>query len=361
MGARVLIIGAGNVGLKIADGLARPRKVDRLILFGLCQGGGRVSAGVLESCYDCQVKFVEVDGTQQTEVERLLRAEKPDLVMQSASLLSPWAMYGREDPKAKALSAAGLGLQLPAQLPILATVMQAVRSVDFKGPVANLSFPDVSHVILDRFGLAPTIGLGNVSMVHLRVRAALRRQMVESEGVCEPSTLIRLVGHHRHVYDAVKAEAPPDPADGCRVYLGEDGVRADELAYQGVPIAPSIDYNIITAAAALPVLLALLPEADALRFSAPAPQALPGGYPILIKEGQVHLDMPPDSDLQEAVDFHWRIGRRDGIESVTEDGTVLFSEIAKQAVADIDPRLCEPLRLQDCLPRFQLLLRHVNA
>ncbi len=116
MGARVLIIGAGNVGLKIADGLARSGKVDRLILSGLCQGGGPVSAGVLESCYDCKVKFVEVDGTQQTEVERLLRAEKPDLVMQSASLLSPWAMYGREDPKAKALSATGLGLQLPAQI-----------------------------------------------------------------------------------------------------------------------------------------------------------------------------------------------------------------------------------------------------
>jgi hypothetical protein len=52
-------------------------------------------------------------------------------------------MYGRTDKVAMALSQAGLGVQLPAQLPILSTVMKAIREVDFNGPVANLSFPDV--------------------------------------------------------------------------------------------------------------------------------------------------------------------------------------------------------------------------
>ena len=361
MGARVLIIGVGDAGLKISDGLARSGKVDQLILSGLCQGRGPAIAGMLSSCYDCHVKFIELDGTQQQKIEQLLRAEKPDLVVQSASLLSPWAMHGRTDIVAKALSQAGLGVQLPAQLPVLTTVMKALREIDFKRPVANLSFPDITHVILDRLGLAPTIGLGNVSISHLRVRAALRKKLMQADGSSDPFPLIRLVGHHNQVYGVMEVRAPEDPDECCRVYLGKDGQRADELAYQGFPITPGIDYNIITAAAALPVLLALLPGADTLRFSAPAPQALPGGYPVVIRDGEVELDLPKNVDFQEAVDFHWRTSRLDGIESVTDDGTVLFSEKAKRAVASINPALCEPLTLQECFPRYRLLMSHLNA
>ncbi len=361
MGARVLIIGVGDAGQRIADGLARSGKVDQLILAGLCQGRGPALAGILTSCYDCSVKFIELDGTQQKKIEQLLHAQKPDLVLQSASLLSPWAMHGRTDAVAMALSQAGLGIQLPAQLPILTTVMQAVREVDFSGPVANLSFPDITHVILDRFGLTPTIGLGNVSISHLRVRSALRNKIMREDGSFDPLPLIRLVGHHNQVYGVMEAQAPDDPNDSCRVHIGEEGQRADELAYQGFPITPGIDYNIITAAAALPVLLALLPGAERLRFSAPAPQALPGGYPVLIREGQVELDLPENVDLQEAVDFHWRISRQDGIETVSDDGTIIFSEKAKRAVARINPALCEPLTLKECFPRYQLLMTHLNA
>jgi hypothetical protein len=55
-------------------------------------------------------------------------------------------------------------------------------------------------------------------------------------------------------------------------------------------------------------------------------------------------------DLQEAVDFQWQLTRYDGVEKVTPEGTVLFTDKAKQAVKSIDPRLCEPLTLDKCLP-----------
>ncbi|MBW1698185.1 MAG: hypothetical protein JRH18_13655 [Deltaproteobacteria bacterium] len=361
MAVRVLIIGVGDAGGKISDGLARSGKVDELILSGLCQGRGPAIAGMLDSCYDCRVKFTELDGTQQKAIERLLKMEKPDLVVQSASLLGPWAMHGRTDPVARALSRAGLGVQLPAQLPVLATVMKAIREVDFKAPIANLSFPDISHVILDRLGLAPTIGLGNVSICHLRTQAALRNKMKQSNALSDSLPLIRLVGHHHQVYEVMEAKMPQDPDQRCRVYLGEEGRRSDELAYQGFPILASIQYNIITAASALPVLLALLPGAEPLRFSAPGPHGLPGGYPVMIKDGGVGLDLPEGVDLKEAVEFHWKMSRLDGIESVTKDGTVLFSEKARKAVANINPALCEPLQFQECLPRYRLLMRHINA
>jgi hypothetical protein len=361
MGGRILIVGVGNAGLKIADGLARSGKVDELILGDISPEGGPDIAGMLDSCYDCDVKFIELDGLQQIKVEKLLRDEKPDVVVQSASLTSPWAMYGRTDKVAVALSQAGLGVQLPAQLPILSTVMKAIREVGFNGPVANLSFPDVTHTILGRLGLAPTIGLGNVSISHLRVRAAIRKNLKREKGFPDTFPLVRLIAHHNQVYNVMKAEMPNDPAERCRVYLGEEGRRADELAYRGYPIIPDIDFNIITAVAALPAILALLPGAEPLRFSVPAPKALPGGYPVIISDGQVELDLPENVDLQEAVDFHRRLTRHDGVEEVTPEGTVLFTDKAKQAVKDIDPYLCEPLTLQKCLPRWLLLMSYMNS
>ena len=68
-----------------------------------------------------------------------------------------------------------------------------------------------------------------------------------------------------------------------------------------------------------------------------------------------------EEGLQEAVDFQWKIARHDGVEKVTEEGTVLFSDKAKQAVESIDPHLCEPLTLDECLSRWRLLMSYINS
>ncbi len=364
MGASVLIIGAGDAGLKMAAGLVQSGCLRRLTLADLGQGRGPAAAGLLGSLGDCPVDFIELDGTRQGDVEAVLRRVKPDLLVQSASLLSPWLTIGRQDPVPLALAAAGLGVNLPAQLPVLTSVMRAVRTIDFSGPVANLSLPDITHPILRGRGLAPTIGLGNVSMQLLRVRAALRVQ-ADKDAVAKtvaPSSLplIRLVGHHKQVYGVMTAERPEDPEARVRVYLGEDGTRADDLAYEGFPLPAGIEYNVVTAASAIPVLLALLPGADPLRYSAPAPQGRPGGYPVRIAGGQVELDLPPGADLDEIVAFHQRMGRGDGVEEIAEDGTVSFTEAAKTAVAAVDPVLTEPLSPDDVAERYQLLARHLK-
>ena len=359
MGASVLIIGAGDAGLKMAAGLVQSGRLRRLTLADLGQGRGPAAAGLLGSLGECPVEFVELDGTREGDVEAVLRRVKPDLLVQSASLLSPWLTIGRQDPVAQALAAAGLGVNLPAQLPVLTSVMQAVRSVDFSGPVANLSLPDITHPVLRGRGLAPTIGLGNVSMQLLRVRSALKA--AEETGATSSLPLIRLVGHHKQVYGVMTAERPEDPEARVRVYLGEEGTRADDLAYQGYPLPAGIEYNVVTAASAIPVLLALLPGAEPLRFSAPAPQGLPGGYPVRIADGGVELDLPPGADLAEIVAFHQRIGRGDGIEEIAEDGTVSFTNTAKSAVAALDPALAEPLSPDDVAERYQLLARHLKA
>ena len=189
-----MIIGVGDVGYRFAAGLAEDETVGHLVLADTPASAGGEHAGMLSSCYDTIVRFHPLDATRQDQVEKLLRAEKPDLLVQSASLLGPWATLGRQDHAALAVQAAGLGIQLPAQLPILMTVMQAARAVGFSAPIANISFPDVTHPILHKLDLAPTIGLGNVSMHHVRGAGRL-----ESESTARRNE---------------KREAPPDPGRG---------------------------------------------------------------------------------------------------------------------------------------------------
>ncbi|MEM7223720.1 MAG: hypothetical protein AAF495_12115 [Pseudomonadota bacterium] len=354
MAAKVLLLGGGDVGLRMADGLLRLGGVAELTVADRPGSPAGAQVAMLACCHEAKVGFQEVDGCDALALEALLLKARPDLIIQAASLISPWSIIGRDHPTARALAAAGIALQLPAQLPIVTNLMTVVRELGLSVPVANISMPDGIHPILATRGLAPTIGLGNVSILQLRIQAALKARGDERP-------LVRVVGHHHHVYGAMTAKAPADPELFARVYLGEDGAREDELAYAGQAFAPGPIYNVITAAAALPVLSALLPGAPPRRLSAPAPQGLPGGYPVSIDRGQVTLDLPENAKLQDAVAFNRRIGKLDGIEEIAADGAVAFTEAARDAVGDLDPGLAAPLDPWNLTARTNRLLDLIQA
>ena len=341
MGAAVLLVGSGDVGLKIADGLLRQGGVERLTLSDINAKRVAQDLAMLDCCHEAFISFEQINALDARELEKLLRKVRPDLIIQAASLISPWSIIGRDHPTAKALNAAGIGIQLPAQLPIVMNVMHVVRDLGWMIPVANVSMPDFIHPILATRGLEPTIGLGNVSILHLRTMAALkqRRESVKTDS----ESLIRVIGHHKQVYDVMQATPPDDTQNRVWVYVGENGQRDDGLAYMGTPFPPGPIYNVITAASALPVIGALLPNAEPRRFSAPGPEGLPGGYPVRIDQGTVTLDLPTGVELIDARAFNQRMGVLDGVAEIDPDGIVHFTQAAAVAVRKIDPRLAETL------------------
>jgi hypothetical protein len=346
----VVIIGTGDMGERLAAGLAVGGRVRRLVLAGRSSSALTAVAATLASVSDCLIEPVQADAMQHDEVAELLARTKPDLVVQCAALRSPWALAGRDDAAARAVIAAGLGLRLPYQLPVVLSVMRAAKHAGYAGPTANLSFPDVTGPILRRLGLTPTLGLGNAGMMLRRVRAALR--------AAEPETdvpLVRILGHHSQVYAVMQAQEPADSGERCRVYLGEDGQRDDAVAYRAPALAPGLRYNAVTAAAGIPVLEALLPGSAPLRWSTPAPVGLAGGYPVLIANGAVTLDLPPGLTQQDAIAFNENMARGDGIERIDDDGTVHFTAASRDAVAGIGPGLAEPLAIDDLQARATAL------
>jgi hypothetical protein len=337
----VLVIGAGDMGERLAAGLAGHPRVQRLLLAGRSRAAVAEVAATVASGYDCLVEPVALDATRVADVASLLVARGPDLVVQCAAGRGPWDLRGRVDPAARAVAAAGLALRLPYQLAVPLAVMRAVRRVGYAGPVVNLSFPDLTGPVLAALGCAPTVGVGNAGMIQLRARAAWRA--AHPHGEAPP--LIRVIAHHAQVFDVMQARPPADPGERCRIHLGEQGHRDDSLAYRAPALAPGPRYNHVTAPAALPVLAALLPGAEPLRWSAPAPHGLPGGYPVRIADQGVTLDLPPGVMIDEAIAFNQQMGRGDGVDRIDDDGTVHFTPACRAAMAAIASELAEPLRI----------------
>ncbi|NEP27813.1 hypothetical protein [Moorena sp. SIO3I6] len=283
MSYRLLIIGLGDLGQRLAAEISKFAEIDELILAGRRIEFGVTFAELLAACSQIKVRFFELDAEQQDAVEQLLRDQRPDLIVQCASLFSPWYLRECQHPVAKVLRMAGFAAQIPAQLPPITTVMSAVREIDFPAPVVNCSYPDLTHPVLAQLDLAPTVGIGNVGMIQYRVQATLLQQSkLSGTEVKSDLPLVRVLAHHSQIRAAMSSIRPSDTSSCPKVFIGEGGQRADELVYAGLPLMSNRYLNALTTASGLPILQALLPNKPPLRISAPGPLGLPGGYPIKI-------------------------------------------------------------------------------
>lgn len=361
MTGRVLIVGVGDLGRRYAAALAARGLVDELVLAGGGKGRGPAIAALLESSYAVPTKYVPLDATRQGDVEILLRLEKPDLILQCGSLFSPWEILAGNDSHILAIRSAGVGIQLAAQLPILIAVMGAVRALGLSVPVINLSWPDGTNPIAACLGLAPSLGLGNATMIWARVRAALRRHAFESGLEQAEPPLVRVVGDASTLWAVLSCQPPKRAEEGCRVYLGDDGRRGEEWAYKGTPLESGVHLNELTCASSVPVIAALLPDGPPVRASCPGVGGLPGGYPIRIERGRIEFDLPPQLTLQDAVAFNTSLSKDDGILRIESDGTVIYTEHARRIMAEIDPVLAEPLAPARAIERFPRLVAALSA
>lgn len=348
--ARVLLLGLGDLGRRLALALARADVPLKLILGGRNADDGAAFAALVACCGAARVRFERVDVCDRASVAAAIRGASPDVVVQCASLMSPWAIGAASRPEAQAIAAAGFALQLPAQLPAVLGAMRGARDAGFAGPIVNASFPDATHPILARLGLAPTIGIGNAGMILAVVRNAAR-------AAGRPAVNVRVLAHHRHV-TAVMTRDPQRSATHPRVWI--DDARADQLAYQGAAMAATRELNALTARHGVEVIEALL-GVRPLATAAPGPLGLPGGWPVRIARGAVELDLPRGLSVDAARQAQEEAAIGDGLAHIADDGTATFTDAAQRAVAAIDPQLAAPLAPDDSSARFAVLRRHAGG
>jgi hypothetical protein len=356
MSYRILIIGLGDLGQRLATGISKFTDIGELLLASRRVSFGIAFAERLNAYSQIKVRFLELDAEVPADIKKLLHNEHPDLIVQCGSLLSPWYFDKHQNTVREILNKAGFAAQISAQLPLITAVMLAVKELDCIAPVVNCSYPDLTHPVLAQLDLAPTIGIGNVSMIQYRIQSVLRQDRNQSSKEIQSySPLVRVLAHHSHVKAAMQSIRPCGNTSYPKVFIGEIGQQFNDLAYTGAPLVVDSNLNALSAESGLPILQALLPNRLPLRISAPGPLGLPGGYPIQIVDRRIELDLPQTIDLRTAILDQWQSARLDGIANVDNNGTISFTESTQALLQQIDPALSKPLTPFSARDRFNLL------
>jgi hypothetical protein len=292
-----------------------------------------------------EVSAANVDGQDIEALKALLTRFEPELIVQCATLLSPFALRSVPTEAAQAVLKGGFALQLAAQLPVVRTLMQALRALGMQCPVINCSYPDATHPVLAAEGLAPTIGIGNVAIMAMWYQ----RQLA---GASE--TTLQVIGQHAQLGPVLAGTFATPETPTPLVYLNGRRLAPDELLFD-TGLKGGATLNHLAAATIVPILRGFTERDGVVETHAPGVFGLPGGYPVRFVHGRLEMRLPEGLTHEEAVSFNNLAAKGEGIERIGEDGTVFYTQHAQQSVAELCPALSEPLRPQDAEKRFRVL------
>ena len=342
--ARILILGMGDLGVRIAQSVTEQRLASVCMLAGQ-SGAARQWAQLLNISSGRDVRSTLLDGQDEEALASLLSEFEPDVIVQCATLLSPFAMADKGTPASEAVRAGGFALQASAQLPVIRTVMKVRRKLGMQCPVVNCSYPDVTNPVLATEGLAPTAGIGNVAIMAMRF------------GVLLPAgkrNTLQVIGQHAQLGPSLAGRRASPEAPVPLVYA--DGrLLAEQELLLDTGLQAGSTLNHLAAATALPIIRAFVERDKVHDTHAPGILGLPGGYPVRIAGGEVELRLPDGVTRDAAVAFNTLAAKGEGLERIADDGTILYTEAAQQAVAAWCPELAEPLRADQALERLKVL------
>ncbi len=336
----ILLIGVGGLGSVILEFLAREDCIGQIVACDLNEERGtalcnlaRVSA--VAHGYNPLICFIPLDINNKAAVIETVRKEKPDIILSTASMQTWWLPDLLPPEQAALIKSAGFGVWLPVHLTLTMKLMEALYELNYKGITLTAPFPDVVNCVLDRLRLAPTCGVGNLDEIVPKVRLlAAERLYVPLEEV-----RVLLVAHH-----ALESLVYGEPTDEVPPYFlrikhkGMDvteAVGGSELLFAPYAIPPGTAIHFLTAGSTIRLIRAFLSDEEVLLHT-PAPEGLPGGYPVIVGNRSLKLASIEGLTLEEAIAINERSHRFDGIERIEADGTVVFcpeaSEVLKTAL-----------------------------
>jgi NAD(P)-dependent dehydrogenase (short-subunit alcohol dehydrogenase family) len=323
-----MLVGLGDLGAAVLELLARQEGLGQIVVCSRRaeRGVARCNVarmGAVAQGYQPSIRFVPLDISDAAAVADTVRREAPDLIFSSASLQTWWLADLLPEEQARELKRARFGVWLPVHLTLTLKLMQALDGAEYHGVTLTAPFPDVVNCVLGKLGLAPTCGVGNLD----EIVAKVRQLAAERLGARLDAIDVMLVAHHALVPAAFGEPMEELPPYYLRVYLeGRDvSERVDTraLLLAPYPLTPGPASCFLTAGSAAKLIRSLLADGETY-LHAPAPHGLPGGYPIIVRGGDVEPLAIEGLSLEEAVAVNERSHRFDGIERIEADGTAVF-------------------------------------
>lgn len=278
----------------------------------------------------------------EDELAAILLQHRPRVIVNCASMQSPWEAARWPSGWTALIRSAGFGITLPLQASPAIEVATAIARNHPDALFINACYPDALNPVIRWLGLPVLCGIGNIALLAAALQEALR--LPSQAG-------LRLLAHHAHLH------TPPGHDQEVRAWLQDQRLPGAGKLLVKQRNVNRAELNEITGYLAALFLDKLADGAD-FRAHVPGPLGLPGGYPVRVSSGQISLDLPPGITVGEAVAWNRDMAILDGI-TVTGDGMAVFAPAARGELARYEPELSEGFDLTrlDAARRALLRLR----
>lgn len=249
-------------------------------------------------------KPILMDWSSPEALSKTITELKPKVIVQTASMQSPWALADRND-WSNLIQKGGYGLGTPFHTILTARLVRAVDIAGTKTTIINGAYPDVANSVIQAAGLKSPLGFGNVDIIAVAAAAIL--------GSRKPGTVRLLAQWEPHVADF---RQPIDKRHNINPRAWIDGTEIDDfmLRFKEIkfPLGSDDSLNQLTGTTVVPMAAAFVTGGEYIGHGA-GPFGLPGGYPIRILNGEVSVNLPDGVTLEESVAFNKGFEEMEGL------------------------------------------------
>jgi len=306
-----------------------------------------------------KVDLWDIEGTT-----KILKEIHPDVILNQTTLQSYWVVHHIPEDIRKKLSdtypGAGLGPWTPAHLALTYKLMQAVDRANIDTHVVNGSWSDCVNPVLDKVGLAPTIGMGNFALLE----PFIARIVSDKLKMPASNVSVSMIGHHAMVMPIWESGTARNTPFYLRIRVFDKDVT-DQFDIEKDIWAKCPEYappeplygaqqEHIASCVTKNVLAILFDTGEIVH--APGPEGLPGGYPVRLSAKGAEVVLPDGLSREEAIKINEDAAKLEGIEAILDDGTVVCTDHAAQIFEEMLGYECKEVKLEEAEDKAKELL-----
>jgi len=352
----LLLVGVGDLGYGMLRSLLRRSEIERIIAADkdVERAESRVNTALLSAIqdgYSPDVEFARINLLDVEATAERMKEIAPEMIFASPTLMS-WTVYsgfGRQPEEfVTKLQQTRPGGWLPMHLSLVMKLMQAVKKSGLKVGrdlhVVTSPYPDAVNVVLGKMGMAPTTGVGNIAEMIPQVRLLVSRRL----HVPLSNTRVYAVAHHSVGWAACGFGNLAQIPFLLRILVGDKVIPQNvldprEILAATFPTAQGTESHPLTVTVSMPVVMSIWNDTGEI-CHAPGPDGLPGGYPVRGTAEGVEVFLPEGVTMEEAKRINEEAGKADGIERISEDGTVFMTEEVVRGMRDAIGYDAKPIR-----------------